>query len=120
MSQLATVLPTNNLTSASGGQTWSTTIYPGSTGLETRNRNWLNPRQTWTLNYVGYASELQPLFDLFAAAKGIWQSFKFTPPGSDIERDFRFDTDVLTIEVQPGQVSDILTISFTVIEVLDE
>jgi hypothetical protein len=119
MSQLATVLPIDHLVSASGGPTFSTVIFPGSTGLENRNSRWLNGRQVWALTWQGFVSEIQPVLNLFEATKGIWKSFKFTPPGYS-EGDFRFDTDTLTITYQVGQPEFIGTITLTVIQVHDE
>lgn len=119
MSQLATVLPTAYLTAASGGPVYSTVVFPGSTGLENRNTRWQNGRHTWALTWQGYVSEIRPVLDLFEASKGIWKSFKFSPPGY-VEGDFRFDTDTLTIAYQVGVPEFIGTITLTVIQVLDE
>ena len=119
MAQLSTVLQTAHLIAAQGGIAWSTVVFPGSTGIETRNNRWQTGRQTWTLTWQGYLTELQPIVDLFNATRGIWKSFRFSPPGYS-EGDFRFDTDQLQVAYQVGQAGFIATISLNVIQVLDE
>lgn len=119
MSQLTTVLPTEHLVNAAGGPTWSTVVFPGSTGLENRNNRWQNGRHVWALTWQGYLSEIQPVIDLFVEARGIWKSFKFSPPGF-AEGDFRFDSDIMSVAYQVGQTEYIVTLSLSVIQVLDE
>jgi phage-related protein len=121
MAQLTTVLQTAHLSDASGGVTYSTVVFPGSTGLENRNQRWGQGRQRWALTWTGYLSEIQPVLDLFTEARGIAKSFVFTPPGY-ATGDFRFDSDVLQIAYQPSQRGGdfIATLSLNVIQVLDE
>jgi phage-related protein len=121
VAQLSTVLQTAHLIGASGGVTFSTVVFPGSTGLENRNQRWGQGRQTWSLTWQGYLSELQPILDLFTEARGIAKSFKFTPPGY-ATGDFRFDSDILSVALQPSQKGADLIASLTlnVIQVLDE
>ena len=120
MAQLEDFLPVAHMTSAEGGPTFSTTVYPGSTGLESRNTNWAEARQAWSLTYMGTIEDLQPLFDLFILAKGLWQSFQFIPPGEETARDFRFDSDMLRVGYQPGHPDLILTVSVNILEVIGE
>lgn len=121
MAQLSTVLPTDYLTGAEGGVTYSTTVYDGSTGLEIRNRNWPTGRHAWSLEYRGLLSEVQPVLDLFQSAGGMSKSFRFAPPGY-VEGDFRFSSDEMKISyaatATPGEY--ISTISISVIQVLGE
>jgi len=121
MAQLTTVLQTTNLSNAQGGVTYSTVVFPGSTGLENRNQRWGQGRQRWNLTWTGYLSEIQPVLDLFTEARGIAKSFVFTPPGYTTG-DFRFDSDVVSITLQPSQKSNdfIASVSLSVIQVLDE
>lgn len=122
MAQLATILPTEGLLSAAdGGLTYSTTVFDGSTGLEGRNQVWTSPRQAWNLTYVGLASDVQPVLDLFNEAKGQAKSFLFTPPGG-VQGSYRFATDEIRPSYQasatPGEY--ICSLVVPVIEVLSE
>ena len=121
MAQLATVLPNDHLAQATGGPTYSTIVFDGSTGVETRNKRWPTPRHAWNVTFRALTSDVQDIIDLFEDASGQHLSFLWSPPGYS-QGDFRFATDVLqvthNVSAVPGEY--ITTISASLIEVIDE
>ena len=121
MAQLATVLSNTHLMQASGGPTYSTTLFDGTTGVEARNKRWLTPRHTWSVTWKALLPDVQDIIDLFEDASGMHLSFLWAPPGY-AQGDFRFATDILQISyesaAQPGEY--IATVSASLIQVLDE
>lgn len=117
MAQLATVLSNDHLQEGTqGGPRYSTTVYAGSTGKESRNVWWSTPRHYWSLTFAGLLDDIQPIIDLVEEAKGMGLSFRWSPPGY-AEGDFRLDTDEPDITLESG---DIARISFSVIQVIGE
>ena len=124
MAQLTTVLPGAEsggiLTACRGGPGYRTTVYDGATGYEARNQAWADPRRTFSLTFMGRASDVQEVVDLFDEAKGRLYSFLWTPPGG-AQGDYRFGSDELSVETRASQSGDyITTVSCTVIEVINE
>ena len=121
MAQLATVLANDHLAAASGGPRYSTTVYDGITGKERRRIVWATPRHVWNVTFKGLYSELEDIRDLFDEALGQAYSFLWTPPGY-AQGDFRFATDTpdLTLNATAVPGDYIATMSFSLIEVLDE
>src|SRR5215212_4960910 len=103
MAQLATVLPNDCLSQCRGGPGYRTTIYDGATGYEARNKAWADTRRTYSLSFMGYASDVQPVTDLFVEAEGRFLSFLWTPPGG-VQGSYRFGSDELSVESRATQV----------------